>query len=486
MLGIMLSVVSAISFINPVGDSDEYFSGDLVVDWDNPTSITFLTLQYKEGVCEGDEGWLDLTTIYGSTPTAYTWDTTSVDDGEYCLRLRLGDADLKTLVNVFTIDNTNPAAEFTYDGTLIIGELIEFDASASEDNEDGSGIETWAWDFGDDTTDDESGDYVEHAYAEAGTWEVQLTVTDLAGNPSEPFILELTIEPIVPQEEEFSFEAGILGIKDLLVDVDSFDTGIEGVDCEFVNPEITDEMNLFVDSDGSNCELDWSEILYEDRGVHELQVKATGDDETKYFDIEITVYTWMIDLEEGWNLVSIPMMPEDTSINSVFNNILDTVAYEDTDTATIFQYDAVNNKWFRTRPYSERDGFYWGTSSVRLNNIVPGYGYWIKMEAEDTLKGTGSITPEMNGPMLGVNVANGWNLIGHYGLDFGGMSIDEEGEDSALTSLISGSTKYYDTIVTEDGFMYPYEGYWMTAKFLPNGVTSYTPAQVVIDYILGI
>ncbi|MBU1020715.1 MAG: PKD domain-containing protein, partial [Firmicutes bacterium] len=477
MLGVMLSIVSAVSFINPTGEGEEYFSGDLVVDWDNPTSITFLTLQYKEDVCEGDEGWEDLTTIYGSTPTAYTWDTTEVSDGDYCLRIRLGDSNLKTLENVFTIDNTPPTADFTYDGILIVGEEIEFDGSASEDNEEGSGIETFAWDFGDDTTDDESGDYVEHTYAEEGTYEVVLTVTDYAGNQ------DTTTETIeiaqIVAEETFSFEAGILGIKDLVVDADSFDTGMEEVTCEFVNSDITDEMNLFVDSDGNgNCTLDWSGIFYEDRGVQNFVVKATGESDIKYFDVEITVYTWMIDLEQGWNLISIPMMPEDTSIDSVLGDIIENVAYEGSTTYTIFNYNAVNGKWYRARKYDDSSG-YSGPTSYKLTTIVPGYGYWINMEHADTLKGIGSIAPERDGAMLGVEIANGWNLIGHYGLD-------ELGYDEALTSLTLGSvgdgeTTYYDAVVSdEDEMMYPYKGYWMTAKFLPNEVTLYTPAQEAI------
>jgi hypothetical protein len=95
------------------------------------------------------------------------------------------------------------------------------------------------------------------------------------------------------------------------------------------------------------------------------------------------------------------------------------------------------------------------------------------------------MTPSIGGPMLGVEVANGWNLIGHYGLDELSLS-------KALTSLVDGSNKHYDAVSTEDSIgswwsvpsMDKYKGYWMTAKFLPDGETFYTPSQDALDSVL--
>jgi hypothetical protein len=55
----------------------------------------------------------------------------------------------------------------------------------------------------------------------------------------------------------------------------------------------------------------------------------------------------------------------------------------------------------------------------------------------------------------------------------------------ALTSLTLGSTNYYDVVNTNSsGKMFRYEGYWMTAKFLPNGETTYTASQFALDSVL--
>ena len=58
-----------------------------------------------------------------------------------------------------------------------VGELIEFDGSASSDP-DGT-IASYAWDFGDGSTG--TGATPTHAYLQAGTFTVALTVTDNQG-----------------------------------------------------------------------------------------------------------------------------------------------------------------------------------------------------------------------------------------------------------------------------------------------------------------
>ena len=471
MLGFLFMMMGGVRASNVLisPEDDNYVGGEVLIEWNGTFGMG--ALAYSEHGCDGtafNDGYIkELISSKGE----YLWDTidfletNELEEGGYCIKIIWGE-NVYGNVSV-TIDNTEPTANFTYDGVLIVGEEIEFDASDSEG--EGSEIETYFWDFDDGTTDDESGNFVEHTYSEAGTYDVELTITDYAGNQDD-FSLEIEVEPIEP-EDTFYFEAGIREILDL---DDSFDTGIEEVTCS----EVGSNPGLTLDEDGSTCTFEWENISYEDRGVHELQVKATDGTTTKYFNVEVTVYTWMINLEEGWNLISIPMMPEDTNIDSVFANIYDSIVYEGTGTNTIFQYNGVEEEWNKARRYSDGSSYYEQfTGSLQ---IIPGYGYWIRMESEDTLKGIGSITPGINGQMLSVDVANGWNLIGHYGLKT--LAYFD-----ALTSLTLGeSTDYYNSVVSDTGNMTTSQGYWMTAKFLPNGETQYTPAQDAINYILGI
>jgi uncharacterized surface protein with fasciclin (FAS1) repeats len=70
-------------------------------------------------------------------------------------------------------ENKNPDASFTTTGDMFIGTEITFtDASTDEDGT----IDSWSWDFGDDTTSTDQNPT--HTYDEVGTYTVTLTVTD--------------------------------------------------------------------------------------------------------------------------------------------------------------------------------------------------------------------------------------------------------------------------------------------------------------------
>ncbi len=464
---LMVGVVSAAApgFVEP--SDDDYVSGDMDVEWTNPLNDPDIYIQYREGNCNPSGTWMQLGPFLSSV-TETTIDTFGLDDVEHCLRLRFGGTTYDFLQ--FNVDNIAPDADFDVTGDLIIYETLNFDASASTDG--GSGIASYEWDFGDGDTG--TGEYTTHVYEEADDYDVVLTVTDNVGNKGVA-IMNLEIEDLPLETETFSYEAGILGIAPTLDE--EFDTGLTGVACSVV--PITDEItNIEVDSSGSSCLIDeTSDIPYDERGVRSIIIKATDGSETKYYSVEIIVYTWWINLEEGWNLISIPMMPEDTSIDSVLGGIQESIV--DDGDYTIFQFDATygsSGRWYKAKPTSTWTG--------TLDDIFPGYGYWIKMEDEDVLKGFGDITPGIGGSLISVEVANGWNLIGHYGLKELKLS-------KALTSLIDGINKHYDAVATRDSVgwwpvpsMDKYKGYWMTAKFLPDGVTSYTPSQDAINYLL--
>ena len=85
---------------------------------------------------------------------------------------------------------TPPKALFTPSTTSArISETITFDASESNDP-DGT-IDSYAWDFGDDTSD--SGEVVTHAYSAEGNYTVTLTVTDnqnLTGTDRQHIVIE--------------------------------------------------------------------------------------------------------------------------------------------------------------------------------------------------------------------------------------------------------------------------------------------------------
>jgi len=90
----------------------------------------------------------------------------------------------------FTTDTTPPLVAFTYNpqppaAEYVFGNFrwtLNFSAAASADST--SGIATYYWDFGDGTNEtvNETVISVSHVYRAAGTYNVNLNVTDLAGN----------------------------------------------------------------------------------------------------------------------------------------------------------------------------------------------------------------------------------------------------------------------------------------------------------------
>ena len=113
----------------------------------------------------------------GSTRTGKTADYSYRDNGIYTVTLTVVDNDGGTAStsDVKTILNRPPVALFNETAeTVHIGEAITFNASDSYDS-DGY-IVSYFWDFGDGAN--ATGVVVSHAYADNGTYTVELTVPD--------------------------------------------------------------------------------------------------------------------------------------------------------------------------------------------------------------------------------------------------------------------------------------------------------------------
>jgi len=134
-----------------------------------------------------------------------------------------------------------------------------------------------------------------------------------------------------------------------------------------------------------------------------------------------------IQLYTGWNLISLPLMPEDTSITSLLSSINGNYsivwAYNASDTA---------DHWKKYDP-----GAPFGND---LTTMEAGKGYWIMMTSNDTLFVTGDVPGSTD-----IILKAGWNLIGYNSLV--GQPIE-----NALAS-VSGNYSIiwaYDTSDTAD------------------------------------
>ncbi|CEG11669.1 hypothetical protein MSIBF_A1590003 [groundwater metagenome] len=114
------------------------------------------------------------------------------------------------------------------------------------------------------------------------------------------------------------------------------------------------------------------------------------------------IITSTIYLKQGWNLISLPIQPQDTNIDAVLNNIKG--KYTD-----VFTY---NNKWIYKSEYMNK---WFGD----LSNLEAGKGYWIKVKEDCNLTIDGLKVKSAN-----ISLEQGWNLIGPVTTTQDNISLD--------------------------------------------------------------
>jgi YVTN family beta-propeller protein len=102
-----------------------------------------------------------------------------------------------------------------------------------------------------------------------------------------------------------------------------------------------------------------------------------------------------IPLSQGWNFISIPKQPPNTSIDHVLSGV-------STNVAIIWGRDNQGQSWLKYKPSG---------SNNTLTALEPGKGYWVYMNNPDSLLLTGTDAPP------GVHLYQGWNLVGYNGVD---------------------------------------------------------------------
>ena len=119
------------------------------------------------------------------------------------------------------------------------------------------------------------------------------------------------------------------------------------------------------------------EILIEDmREINEYEVKGKN-----YFQYFTIIWLWdskIYHLNKVWNLISIPVLPDDLSLNSIFPDAEVAYVYED------------------------------GSYNI-VEQLKPITGYWINMSSGGYYEVKGQLIPEIK-----IHLTKGWNLIGAH------------------------------------------------------------------------
>ncbi|TRO48124.1 PKD domain-containing protein, partial [Candidatus Bathyarchaeota archaeon] len=211
------------------------------------------TLVYFDGSASFDNDGIEsyLWTFTDGEPKSLTGINSSYyfdTPGIYEVTLTVSDLEENSANDTVIIvvrDITAPKIEFTEFSEITEGVPSIFNASKSYDP---SGIDSFYWIFGDDTTENSSFPSVIHTYVESGTYALELFVTDKAGNVNSD-IISVNVNP----DPNTNFSSGQSDEKDediTLVNVDQLNS----------DPDIPDTTNANINSeDETQTELEENE-----------------------------------------------------------------------------------------------------------------------------------------------------------------------------------------------------------------------------------
>lgn len=156
--------------------------------------------------------------------------------------------------------------------------------------------------------------------------------------------------------------------------------------------------------------------------------------------------TFTIELEAGWNLISLPLQPSDTSLDSALASIQG--KYN-----SIWAYDAPAKQWLSR--VTDRPSFL-----SNLNEVKPGAGYWVMMNAPSSLS--------IQGERLATSIPldTGWNLVGYDSLT-----------TKTLAEALSSIAGSYESVWTYDAVYGEWQSHSVDAQDSPNDLETMDPGK---------
>ena len=175
----------------------------------------------------------------------------------------------------------------------------------------------------------------------------------------------------------------------------------------------------------------------------------------------VPVTSYDITLYAGWNLISLPLIPEDSDITEVISAT--TLASGNiSNVGMVYWYDSVAETYLAYKP---------GVGG-NLPTMEDGKGYWASVANAEVLTVTGTTTPVPPSPPPTYNVTEGWNLIGFKSTEamankvYLANLIDDSPNYSMLWGYNAEAQEYfivYHPSMGEGGNMEPGHGYWLSA-----------------------
>ncbi|MCK4758014.1 MAG: DUF11 domain-containing protein, partial [Thermoplasmata archaeon] len=179
----------------------------------------------------------------------------------------------------------------------------------------------------------------------------------------------------------------------------------------------------------------------------EGDVDTDGDvisGDTEHFSEFVFVHSVDLMLETGWNLISFPLLPVDTSITQLFSQI--------------------DGYWEEARYYDASDmDDHWKTYNVNypgtqdLLNVDNTMAIWVKVNSPVGLKAPGTVQEHTN-----INLHAGWNFVGYPSCKAGYTVADLKMDTGAdIVEAFNSSALYSTSVLADDYVLENKAGYWI-------------------------
>ncbi|MBA7624897.1 hypothetical protein ES703_32311 [subsurface metagenome] len=220
-----------------------------------------------------------------------------------------------------------------------------------------------------------------------------------SAQPDDPVTIFATVTDIVGMgtvTAECDVVTKVVGEETVPIVIDLLDGG--------VTPDVEADDGIYTGTATVDSDAGWG-----DYPVTITAKDAKGNeaiDESLILAVRYGATGYDLDLVEGWNLISLPLIPDSSNIMVVISAT--TLLSEDvSNVGTVLGYDPATGDFPRYIP---------GTGGA-LAEMEDGQGYWVFMEEADTLTITGRQLPVPPAVPPTYDVVEGWNLIGFKSLE---------------------------------------------------------------------
>jgi len=391
----------------------------------------------------------------------------TVDDGEHTILVAAEDAagnpatenGFTSSVDV-TLDNTGPSVTLPTADPVVIqpdpaAPNVTFTATVSDG--EGSGVATVTIDLsslllsatqemlddgasGDGEADDGVYGYICTALsATEDTYDLTVTATDALDNENATVDITLRViaditDPVIESTEvEYlvGFESARVGDDVIITAVVTDD--LAGVDTVTIDATAIGLGAVVAmtpgDDDTYSATLTVGDV---DPDTYTLTITATDYAENSC-PIDVTVEVTLgltaynISLSAGWNLISLPLIPDDASIDVVLSGV--------GDISSVYY-------WYNNGTSADWQSYVPGSGGT-LTTMEDGKAYFIYMTGADTLTITGTAMPAPPATPPTYDVYAGWNFIGF-------KSVENMKNEVYLNTLITGGVKDYSILYGYD------------------------------------